>query len=130
MVNHLFAQRAFARWALMVNGVSAPFIQCNVKSNGAHYERIRLGLETMLLLLLLCAAIAAITVRSLILARRTGRIASRGWTFDRKSSPTAFWLIYAVNVGILALCVFFALRLMGLVGALPASITVRLPGVG
>jgi hypothetical protein len=84
----------------------------------------------LMLLLLLCAAIAVITVRSLILARRTGRIASRGWTFDRKSSPTAFWLVYAVNVCILALCVYFALLVMGLVGALPASITVRLPGMG
>ena len=82
------------------------------------------------LLLLFCAAIAAIAVRSLILARRTGRIASRGWTFDRESSPTAFWLIYAVNVCILALSVYFALLLMGLVGALPASITIRLPGMG
>jgi hypothetical protein len=84
----------------------------------------------LLMLLLLCAAIAAITVRSLILARRTGRIASRGWTLDRNSSPTAFWLTYAVNVCILALCVYFALLLMGLVGALPASIAVRLPGMG
>jgi len=80
------------------------------------------------LLVLFCVAIAAITARSLVVAHKTGRIASRGWTFERTESPAVFWLVYAVNIGILALCLYFALRLMGLVGALPASLSIRLPG--
>ena len=45
------------------------------------------------LIVLLYAPFALIAGWSLVRAARTGRISSRGWTFQRDESPLGFWLV-------------------------------------
>jgi hypothetical protein len=87
------------------------------------------NVETMqqALILSLCALVALVAAWSLIRASRTGRISSRGWTFQRDESPVGFWFIAITDFGILAASLGFALHALGLIGDLPTSMTIRLP---
>lgn len=58
------------------------------------------------------ALIALLEGWSLVRAWRTGRISSRGWSFQRSNNPTGFWLIAFVDVAILIGCLGFALHLL------------------
>jgi hypothetical protein len=66
------------------------------------------------LIVLLCALVALASAWSLVRASRTGRISSRGWTFQRDESPVGFWFIAIINFGILAASLAFALHALGL----------------
>jgi hypothetical protein len=79
------------------------------------------------LIVLFCALFALIAGWSLLRAWRTGRISSRGWTFQREESPIGFWLVAIVDFGILAASLIFALHTLGLIGDLPTSLTIELP---
>ena len=77
------------------------------------------------IILLFCFLFALIVAWSLFRAWTTGRISSRGWTFQRDKNPFWFWSTAIVDLGILVGCVWFALYTLGLVGGL--SIVVPFP---
>ena len=79
------------------------------------------------LLGLLFAFIALVAAWSLVRASSTGRISSRGWTFQRDENPVGFWFIAIIDFGILAVGLVFALHAFGLIGDLPTSLTIQLP---
>jgi hypothetical protein len=79
------------------------------------------------LILLFCALFALIAGWSLFRARRTGRISSRGWTFQRDESPIGFWFVAIIDFGILAASLWFAMHALGLIGDLPTSLPIQLP---
>jgi hypothetical protein len=79
------------------------------------------------LILLFCAVFALIAGWSLLRAWSTGRISSRGWTFQKDDNPFGFWFVAIIDLGILAGSLWFALHALGLVGDLPSSITIQLP---
>ena len=66
-------------------------------------------------ILLFCALFALIVGWSLFRAWATGRIGSRGWTFQRDKNPFWFWFTAIVDLGILVGCLWFALYALGLV---------------
>lgn len=68
---------------------------------------------------------ALIVAWSLFRAWATGRISSRGWTFQRDRNPFWFWFTAIVDLGILVGCLWFALYKLGLAGDL--SIVVPFP---
>lgn len=70
------------------------------------------------IVLLFCALLALIVGWSLVRAWATGRISSRGWTFQRDTNPFWFWFTAIVDLGILVGCLWFALYTLGLVGDL------------
>lgn len=72
-----------------------------------------------------CALIALIVVWALIRAMKTGRISSRGWTFDLENSPGGFFLVVVCDLAILVGCVWFALHTAGIVAGLPISFSIR-----
>ena len=77
------------------------------------------------LIVLFCALFALIAVWSLVRACRTGRISSRGWTFQRDESPIGFWFVAIIDFGILAASLWFAMHALGLIGDLPTSLTIQ-----
>ncbi len=70
-----------------------------------------------------CAVIALIVVWSLLRAFRTGRISSRGWTFQVDENPGGFFFVAFCDVLILAGCIWFALHTLGWVGDLRIQLT-------
>ena len=66
-----------------------------------------------LLIVSFCALFALITAWSLVRASRTGRISSRGWTFQRDESPVGFWFIVIIDFGILAASLGVAMHALG-----------------
>jgi len=80
-----------------------------------------------LILIVVCGLVAMVAAWSLVRGSRTGRISSRGWTFQRDESPVGFWFVAIIDVGILAASLGFALHALGLIGDLPTSLTVQLP---
>ncbi len=68
---------------------------------------------------LVIAPLALIEAWSLVRAWRTGKISSRGWTFQRIENPVGFWTLVAVDLFILAGIGWFALYAFGVVGAPP-----------
>ena len=73
---------------------------------------------------LIMAPIALIEGWALLRACQTGEISSRGWTFQRTENPLGFWALAAIDVCIMAGIGWFALYTMGVVGGMPASITI------
>lgn len=71
----------------------------------------------------LCGLIAIVVVLSLIKARKTGRISSRGWTFQVDENPIGFWFVVFCDALILGGCLWFALYTLGAIG----SLSVQLP---
>jgi hypothetical protein len=69
-------------------------------------------------ILLFCVLFALIVGWSLFRALATGRISSRGWTFQRDKNPFWFWFTAIADLGILVGCLWFALYTLGLVGGL------------
>ena len=61
---------------------------------------------------------------SLVEAWRTGKIKSRGWTFQATESPIGFWLVALCHLGILVFGLALALHAFGLIGD---PISIRLP---
>jgi hypothetical protein len=74
-------------------------------------------------LIVVLALIALTSALSLVRASKTGRISSRGWTFQRDESPVGFWFIAIIDFGILVASLGLALRALGLIGDLPTSLT-------
>ena len=68
------------------------------------------------------ALFALVAGVSLSRARTAGKIASRGWTFDRAQRPTGFWLVVATDLAILIGSVVVALHALGLIGSVPFTI--------
>ena len=70
----------------------------------------------------ICAFIGLVVVWSLLQAFRTGRISSRGWTFQIDESPIGFFFVALCDLVILAGCIWFALHTLGLAPDLPPSL--------
>ena len=70
-----------------------------------------------------CAFIASIVVWALIRAAKTGKISSRGWTFDLEDRPDGFFLVVVCDLLILVGCVWFALHTVGIVGDFHLSLS-------
>ena len=70
----------------------------------------------------ICAFIGLVVVWTLLQAFRTGRISSRGWTFEIDKSPMGFCFVALGNLVLLAGCILFALYTVGWDGQLPPSL--------
>jgi hypothetical protein len=66
--------------------------------------------------LILFAPFTVIACWSLVGAWRTGKIRSRGWTFQADKSPIGFWLVAVCHFGILVFSLALALHAFGLIG--------------
>ena len=86
----------------------------NKLGNAGHMQRT---------LIVVLALIALTSALSLVRASKTGRISSRGWTFQRDESPVGFWFIAIIDFGSLVASLGLALHALGLIGDLPTSIT-------
>lgn len=75
-----------------------------------------------------CAVIALVVIWTLLRALKTGRISSRGWTFQIDQNPIGFFFVAFCDLLILAGSMWFALHTLGLVGGLPRSINIFVPG--
>ena len=80
-----------------------------------------------MLIVLFCVPVALLMGWSLLNAWRTGRISSRGWTFQKDKNPFGFWFVAIIDFGIFLGSLWFALQALGLVGDLPTSIAIQLP---
>ena len=79
------------------------------------------------LIVLFFTLFALVAGWSLLRAWMTGRISSRGWTFQKNESPLGFWFVAVIDLGILVASLGLALHAVGLMGDLPTSITIQLP---
>ncbi len=79
---------------------------------------------TEILIVSFCALFALITSYSLFRAWKTGTIRSRGWAFDRVTSPTGFWLVAAIDLVILIGSLVVALHALGAIGTVASTIRV------
>jgi hypothetical protein len=77
------------------------------------------------IIVLFCVLFAAICAWSLFRAWTTGRISTRGWTFQKDQNPFWFWFTAIADLGILVGSLWFALYTLGLVGGL--SMVVKFP---
>jgi hypothetical protein len=82
-------------------------------------------MKQQIIILLFCALFALIVGWSLFRAWATGRISSRGWTFQRDKNPFWFWFTAIGDLGILVGCLWFALYTLGLMEGL--SIVLAFP---
>jgi hypothetical protein len=77
------------------------------------------------LIVLFWVLIALIVGWSLLQACRTGRIKSRGWTFQRDQSPVGYWFVAVIDLAILVVSFGFAFHELGWISDLSA--TIQLP---
>lgn len=78
---------------------------------------------------LLIGPFALIAAWSLVRAWRTGRIGSRGWTFQLGENPGGFWLVVVCDVGIVIFCLGVALHALGLFGDPAGPLRLALPSL-
>jgi hypothetical protein len=64
---------------------------------------------------------------SILQAWRTGKITSRGWTFQANDSPLGFWLTDICHFGIFAFGLALALHALGLIGDPIVPLRIELP---
>lgn len=82
---------------------------------------------TEIVIVSFCVFFGLVSGLSLFKARATGMIRSRGWTFERVTSPTGFWLVAASDVVILIGSILIALHALGLIGSFPSTIRLQMP---
>lgn len=70
----------------------------------------------LLVMLVMFAPFAVFAAWSLIEAWRSGKIKSRGWTFQADKSPIGFWLVAVCHLGILVFGLALVLHAFGLIG--------------